>query len=79
MTTYFEDDTTGEQYTKRELKREGIIGGDPELFQAGVNIQGSYDRIDFHPKHADYDKLRRQLHEMVDGAVDAWEEEPEDA
>lgn len=73
MTTKYEDDTTGEQYTKKELKREGIIGGDPELFTAGVLMEGPYDSVDFHPEHADYDELRRLLHEMVDDAVDTYE------
>lgn len=75
MTTKFEDDTTGEQYTKTELQREGIIHGG-ELLLAGVIMQGDlYDDLDYHPEHADYDALREQLHEMVDSAVDAWEAE----
>lgn len=75
MTTKFEDDTNGEQYTKTELQAEGIIGGDPELWRAGVIMHGGlYDDLDYHPEHADYDALREQLHEMVDSAIDAYEE-----
>lgn len=78
MTTKFEDDTTGEQYTKTQLKREGIIGGDAELDQAGVLIGGGlYDDLDYHPEHADYEELRKQLHHMVDDAVDAWRDAPD--
>lgn len=80
MVTKLEDDTTGEQYTRMELKREGIIGGDPELDRAGVIIGGGlYDDLDYHPEHADYEELREQLHEMVDSAVDAWEAETEES
>lgn len=77
MTTKYEDDTTGEQYTSTDLSRDNTISGDG-LWEAGVHIRGPYDSVDFHPEHADYDELRRQLHEMVDSAVDAWEEEPAD-
>lgn len=79
MTTKLEDDTTGEQYTPNELKREGIIGGDPELDRAGIIIGGGlYDDLDYHPEHADYEELRRKLHEMVDSAVDTWEDAAEE-
>jgi hypothetical protein len=73
MTTIHEDDTTGEQYSGRELIVDDDVGGDG-LDKAGVMIGGMmFDKIEYHPSDGDYDALADQLHQMVDAAVESWD------